>query len=317
MLPGQETVKQAVKSHPTTGELRDKTGRGQKHRAYNEPKLSQTHLYSPNSSIQASTAKNADRLLMATGEFDSGPTAKRPRKDRAMARSSSEPRKDKRGAQYHRSHETAHIEERPASPSLPYDLKRPRSSTNNSPSDDRSQTLMFVPTEGSIAERSPERGSETCEPEDPGFSDTPFAQSIDRRRETSFDREVSQPLRSRTPGPPRSLESMVPSTGIPPMRFWILVRKHPRKSWKNLPDTTFPNGSLDSFYSSINNQVGIGHCPSIEVTLSMADEDHILSLPRNDENRFEMLKAFIMQKCRLSQPAERGEPMALDVYLVP
>ena len=44
MLPDQETIEQAVKSHPTAEELRDITGRGQKHRANNEPNMSQTHL---------------------------------------------------------------------------------------------------------------------------------------------------------------------------------------------------------------------------------------------------------------------------------
>ena len=55
---------------------------------------------------------------------------------------------------------------------------------------------MPAPTEGSIGERSPEYGSESYEPENPVFSDTPFAQPIDRRQETSIDLEVSQPLQS-------------------------------------------------------------------------------------------------------------------------
>ena len=254
---------------------------------------------------------------MATGELDSEPTAKRPRKDRAMARSFSEPRKDKRNAQYHRSHEIAQIEEQPASLSLSYDLKRPRLGTNDSPSDDRSQTLKLAPTEQSIGEQSPEHDSESCEPEDPGFLNASFTRPSDCRRETSYDVEVSQQLQSRTSGHPRRSRSMLSSIGTPPMRVWILVRKHPRKSWKHLPDTTFSSQSLDSFNSSINSQFDISKSSSIEMTLSTAEEEFNFALPKNDENRFEAMKAFVMQKCRLSQPTLDGEPVALDMYLVP
>ena len=315
--PDQETVKQAAKSHPCTGELRDKTGQGQKHRAYNEPKGPQTHLYPPKSSTQAPTAKDADRFPMATGELDNEPAFKRPRNARTMASSLSEPEENNRGVQYHCPQENVHTEEQPALPSLSYDLKRQKSGTNDSPSDDRSQTLMFAPMEGFFRDQSPGQNSESYRPEDPHFPDTPFTRPINRLRMTSPDLEVSQPLSSRMSGPPRSPRSVASSIGMSPMRFWVLVRKHPKRSWKNLPDTTFLSQSLDLFYSSINSQVDIGGCPSIELTLSMADEDWTFSLPKNDENHFEKMKAFVMQKSGLSQPAQKGEPMALDVYLVP
>ena len=106
------------------------------------------------------------------------------------------------------------------------------------------------------------------------------------------------------------------STGLHSIRFCVLVRKHPRKHWRNLPDITFPSQSLDSFYSTISSQVGISGCPSIDITLTTADEEYIVSLPRNNENHFEEMKAFVMQKCRSSQPAQRDEPMALNMYMV-
>ena len=144
-----------------------------------------------------------------------------------------------------------------------------------------------------------------------------FSRPIDRRQETSIDLEVNQPLQSRTSGPPRYPNRMASPIGMHSIRFWVLVRKYPRKSWGNLPDITFPSQSLDSLYSTINSQVGISGCPSIDMTFSMADEDYIFSLPRNNENHFEGMKAFVMHKCRSSQPAQGDEPMALDMYMVP
>lgn len=259
---------------------------------------------------QTSTARNANYLLEATGQLEGGGRTVKRRKIAGVSdRNTSDIAKYGRTARGHSSFETAQAEEPPTPPTSSCDLQRPH--PNHSPRDDRSQTLMFAPMDGSTDVRSYRDNSQSCEPDDARSVNRLLFRPFDQRRETSMDQ---LPSRSGLPDRPRDTG---PSTQLPEMRFWVLASKHPRKLWKLHQGLTFGDQTLDSFYGHINSQVDFIEFSSIEVTLSAPNEDWTFCLPRYDEVHFENMKQFVQHKARAGQSEQRNEHKILDVYLVP
>ena len=260
---------------------------------------------------QTSTVKNANYLLEATGQLEGGGrTIKRRKVAGVVDRNTSAIAKYGRTARGRTSFEITKAEEHPTSPSLSCDLQRPQ--PNHSPRDDRSQTLMFAPMDGSTDVRSVRDSTQSCEPDDPRSLNRSLSRPFDQRHETSMDQ---LPSPSKSPDRPRNTR---PSTQFPAMRLWVLASNYPRKIWKLQEGLTFGEQTLDSFYSDIASQVDVIEFTSIEVTLSTPDEDWTFRLSRYDEDHFENMKQFVVQhKARAGPSGQRNEYNALDVYFVP
>lgn len=146
----------------------------------------------------------------------------------------------------------------------------------------------------------------TLLPEESILPGLPLADNSTTSRQTSNLEEAASNVGS-------SLRSESRSS----VNFWVLRTSKPHNKWIHWADATLFHETIDSMFGALGEFVGDPACTTIDVQLQTSQEEYSFQLQRDNSNRFETMKAFMLQIIDASHRGRGFNHTVISIYLRP
>lgn len=112
-----------------------------------------------------------------------------------------------------------------------------------------------------------------------------------------------------------NLEASCRSEARSSVNFWVLRTSKPHNKWVHWADATLFHETIDSMFGALGDFVGNPACNTIDVQLQTPQEEYSFQLQRDRSDRFEAMKAFMLQIIDASQCARGFNHTVISIYL--
>lgn len=112
-------------------------------------------------------------------------------------------------------------------------------------------------------------------------------------------------------------ESSLHSKSRSSVNFWVLRTSKPHNKWIHWADATLFHETIDSMFNALGEFTGNPTCTTIDVQLQTSQEEYSFQLQRDHSDRFEAMKAFMLQKIDASHCGRGFNHTVTSIYLRP
>lgn len=114
-----------------------------------------------------------------------------------------------------------------------------------------------------------------------------------------------------------NVESSLRSESRSSVNFWVLRTSKPHNKWIHWADATLFQETIDSMFNALHKFTGNLGCTTIDVQLQTSQEEYSFQLKRDHSDRFEAMKAFMLQKIDASHCGRGFDHTVTSIYLRP
>lgn len=144
----------------------------------------------------------------------------------------------------------------------------------------------------------------TILPEDSILPGLPLAENRSTSRQTPNLEEATS-----------NVESSHRSESRSSVNFWVLRTSKPHNKWIHWADATLFHETIDSMFNALGDFVGNPSCDTIDVQLQTPQEEYSFQLQRDHSDRFEAMKAFMLQIIDASHRGRGFNHTVISIYL--
>lgn len=112
-----------------------------------------------------------------------------------------------------------------------------------------------------------------------------------------------------------NVESSLRSESRSSVNFWVLRTSKPHNKWIHWADATLFHETSDSMFCALGDFVGNPACTTVDVQLQTSQEEYSFQLQRDNSDRFEAMKAFMLQIIDASHRGRGFNYTVISIYL--